>query len=202
MTHSFYVVMGGFALYDKKGNLYRPVHPEDFPVQVEAKFAFPTISEEEIQDRSKGDGLTKTIAVFQLLWFSIQLIGRLAKGWAATELEVLTFATCILTVITYIFWWNKPLDVHCQIVLEPIQTGAEDVQVDDNDPVAPEEDREYRASQHILNHRALTTVFDIQHQLSDSSNSSSSSHRIQPHAINFTAGCSDTTLTGKHFSSS
>jgi len=130
--------MGGFALYDKKEGINRPVHPRDFSTAVEAKFALPTITEEEIKDKSKGDGLTKTIAIFQLLWFSVQLIGRLVKGWAATELEVLTFATCIMTVIIYFFWWNKPLDVHCQTVLEPISIG-EYVIVEENDSVLPEE---------------------------------------------------------------
>ena len=123
MTHSFHVVTGGFALKD--GAIYRPVKPYDFPTQVGRQFAFPTISEEEIKDKSKGDGLAKTLAIFQLLWFSVQLIGRLIKGWAATELEVLTFATCIMTVAIYFFWWNKGLDVRCQTILEPIQ-GSED----------------------------------------------------------------------------
>ena len=118
MTHSFYVVMGGFAL--KEGAILRPVKPTDFPGQVGQQFAFPMISEEELKDKSKGDGLTKTLAIFQLLWFAVQLIGRLAKGWAATELEVLTFATCLMTLVIYFFWWDKGLDVRCQTVLDPI----------------------------------------------------------------------------------
>ena len=126
MTHSFYVVMGGFALRDDKEKINRPIHPDNFPAQVDQQFAFPTISEEEIKDKSKGDGLAKTIAVVQLLWFSIQLIGRLIKGWAATELEVLTFATSIMTVVIYFFWWNKPLDIHCQTILERIHAVADD----------------------------------------------------------------------------
>ena len=143
MTHSFYVVMGGFALHNETESIYRPVDPDDFPNIVGQQFAFPNISEEEIQDRSKGDGLTKTIAIFQLLWFSVQLIGRLIKGWAATELEVLTFATCIMTVAIHFFWWNKPLDVHCQTVLEHIQTVTDA----GSGPLKAEEDQEYRLCQ-------------------------------------------------------
>jgi len=190
--------MGGFALYDKKKGIYCPVQPKDFPTDVETKFALPTITEEEIKDKSKGDGLTKTIAVFQLLWFSVQLIGRLIKGWAATELEVLTFATCILTVVIYYFWWNKPLDVHCQTVLQPILTGDEEV-VDGKDSVLPEVAREYRSSQHYFNNRALMTF--IQHQLSDSSSSSSSSHHVQSHNTSFIARYSATPLPRHFFSS-
>ena len=183
--------MGGFALYDKKQGIYCPIDPGDFPTDVDTKFVLPTITEEEIKDKSKGDGLTKTIAIFQLLWFSVQLIGRLVKGWAATELEVLTFATCILTVVIYFFWWNKPLDVHCQTVLEPILTGEEGI-VNGNDTVAPEEGQNYRSSQHNFNNRVLVTFF--QHQLSDSSSNSSSSHHIQFHVKGFIAGYSSTPL--------
>jgi len=97
---------------------------------------------------------------------SIQLIGRLAKGWAATELEVLILATCILTVIMCIFWWNKPLDVHCQTLLKPIQLVADANVVDEDDKfVKPEEEREYRASQHILNSRVLISSFSIDYRI-------------------------------------
>jgi len=180
--------MGGFALHDEKEGISRPVHPDAFPTEVETKFTLPTITEEEIKDKSKGDGLTKTIAIFQLLWFSVQLIGRLVKGWAATELEVLTFATCIMTVIIYFFWWNKPLDVHCQTVLNPIPDEA----VGGNDSVLPEEGREYRLSQPNFNNRVLISF--IQHWLSDSSSNSSSSHHIQFHNTSFIAWYSSTPL--------
>ena len=59
--------MGGFVLYNKKEKIYRPVDPHQFPTQVDQQFTFPTISEDEINDKSKGDGLAKTIAVVQLL---------------------------------------------------------------------------------------------------------------------------------------
>ena len=182
--------MGGFAIYDEKKGFSRPVHPDDFPTAVGAKFALPTITEEEINDKSKGDGLAKTIAVFQLLWFSVQLIGRLVKGWGATELEVLTFATCIVTVAIYFFWWNKPLDVHCQTVLKPIPD--EDI-VGGNDSVTPEESQEHGAFQHNFNNTVLMTF--IQHRLSDSSSNTSSSNRIQSHKTTFIAGFSSTPLS-------
>jgi len=144
MTHSFYAVMGGFAFYDKKEKVYRPIHPTHFPTKVNQEFAFPAVSEEDIKDKSKGDGLTKTIAIVQLLWFAVQLIGRLIKGWAATELEVLTFATCIMTVVIHFYWWDKPLDVHCQTILQLMQVVTDDVNPG-TDAVKPEEGQEYRA---------------------------------------------------------
>ena len=65
----------------KKDKVNFPFHAADFPTEVGQRFLFPTISEEEINDKSKGDGLTKTIVILQLLWFSVQFIGRLINGW-------------------------------------------------------------------------------------------------------------------------
>jgi len=109
--------MGGFAFCETNGDqtIWMAIHPRTFKEQLDkGLIEMPTITEEEIKDKSKGDGLAKAIAVIQLAWFSAQLIIRLAKGWAATELEVLTFATCIMTVGMYAFWWYKPQNIRCQ----------------------------------------------------------------------------------------
>jgi len=127
MTHSFYVVMGGFALHDPQENIHRPIHPQVFVKRLsDGEFVFPELPEAEILDKSKGDGLAKMLAVFKMLWFSTQLVGRLVRGWAATELEVLTFSTCLVILVIYTFWWNKPFDVRCQTLLTP-NTGKTEV---------------------------------------------------------------------------
>ena len=128
MTHSFYVIMGGFALHDPQNNIYRPVHPKDFVKRLSnGDFGFPELSEAEIMDKSKGDEMAKAkaLAVIKMLWFCTQLIGRLIRGWAATELEVLAFSTCVLTLVIYGFWWNKPFDVRCQTPLTATTRKAE-----------------------------------------------------------------------------
>jgi len=76
---------------------------------------FPTITKREIQDRSKGDGLSKIIAAFQTSWFVLQCIVRGAQGLALTELELVTLALAILNVVTLWFWRDKPLDVRVQV---------------------------------------------------------------------------------------
>jgi len=91
--------MGGFSFNSLDGaqTVSKAIHPLIFKERLEkGEIEMPMITEEEIKDKSKGDGLAKAIAVTQLIWFSVHLIMRLAKGWAATELEVLTFATCIM----------------------------------------------------------------------------------------------------------
>lgn len=92
-----------------------------YPIQLrdlEAKYAegvidWPQLTEIEIQDRSKGDALSKGIVVFQTSWFFVQCIGRQCVGLAITELELVTLAFAALNIVTYFFWWNKPVDVRC-----------------------------------------------------------------------------------------
>ena len=62
-------------------------------------------------DRSKGDALSKGIAILQTGWFILQCIARKIQGLAVTELEVVTLAFAALNFAVYVFWWNKPLDV-------------------------------------------------------------------------------------------
>ena len=77
------------------------------------KIKWPTITKEEIADRSKGDYLSKTIVLFQTTWFIGQCIARGAYGLTVTELEVVTVAFASLTGVIYYLWWDKPLDVRC-----------------------------------------------------------------------------------------
>ena len=85
----------------------------------------PPISEEEISDRSKGDALSKGIAFLQLTWFIVQIIARAVQGLAITELELTTAALAGLNSVMYIFWWNKPLDVRCPVVIRT--KGVEEI---------------------------------------------------------------------------
>ena len=83
----------------------------------EHKIVFPSTTEAEIDDRSKGDALSKGIALLQITWFIIQLIARRVQGLTITELELTTVALAGLNSVMYVFWWNKPLDVRCPIVV-------------------------------------------------------------------------------------
>ena len=79
------------------------------------RIAFPTISKDEINDKSKGDALSKGIAYLQLAWFIVQIITRAVQGLAISELELTTAALAGLNSAMYLFWWSKPLDVRCPI---------------------------------------------------------------------------------------
>ena len=77
------------------------------------EIAFPSITEEEIEDKSKADSLAKGIAVLQTTWFIAQCISRTAQGLITTEVELFTVAFAALNGISYFLWWNKPLDIKC-----------------------------------------------------------------------------------------
>ena len=77
------------------------------------EIAFPSITEAEIEDRSKADSLAKGIAVLQTTWFIAQCISRTAQGLITTEVELITVAFAALNGVLYFLWWNKPLDVKC-----------------------------------------------------------------------------------------
>ena len=100
----------------KQDHLFESWGPEQLEkLWEEGKVAWPSITEEEIYDRSKGDYLSKGIVLVQLSWFIIQCIVRAAYGLAVTELEVATLAFTVLSGVTYYLWWHKPLDVRCPV---------------------------------------------------------------------------------------
>ncbi|KAK0710651.1 hypothetical protein B0H67DRAFT_554755 [Lasiosphaeris hirsuta] len=73
--------------------------------------SLPRITEQEIMDKSKGDWVTKSLAILQISWLWVQLAARTAHHLTATQLEIMTaaFATC--SVITYTLYFQKPKDI-------------------------------------------------------------------------------------------
>ncbi|KAF8649022.1 hypothetical protein AX16_006064 [Volvariella volvacea WC 439] len=94
---------------------------------------FPTISEDEIRDKAKGDFLSKLVVIMQTSWFVIQCIARHAQGLVVTELELVTLAFATLNVIMYFLWWSKPLNAEYPIYFKkdgsrtsgPVQVARE-----------------------------------------------------------------------------
>ena len=114
-THGHFIQMGGFMLFD--GDIPKGVlTPEIFSELLTAgKIEFPTLTVEEIEDRSKADGFSKTIALGQTLWFVAQCIARRAQHLDLTLVELLTLSLAVLNGVIYFLWWNKPMDVRCPV---------------------------------------------------------------------------------------
>ncbi|KAJ7035121.1 hypothetical protein C8F04DRAFT_1099121 [Mycena alexandri] len=109
-THAFFCCMGGFITEDG--------HPtaefEHLPGYIPA---IRSIKEADINDKSKGDALSKGLAITQGLWFTVQCLARFHQGVPVIEIEVATLAFAVVSIFIRLFWWSKPLDVQQPIVV-------------------------------------------------------------------------------------
>lgn len=103
--------MGGFLLYinhTPRG----PFTPHElFHCVSRGYIDMPAITQEEIKDKSKSDGLSKGFSVLQLAWFVIQLGVRIAYQLPTTQLEINTLSVTTISLVVYCCWWKKPKDV-------------------------------------------------------------------------------------------
>ncbi|KAG1717713.1 hypothetical protein EDB19DRAFT_1999006, partial [Suillus lakei] len=111
VTHGFFVWMGGFMLHIDGEPRATLTSDELLRLIREGFVEMPIIAEADIEDRSKGDVLSKGVAVFQLLWFVLQLAARYVQNLQVTLLEIDTLAVTVMTCIAYRLWWKKPKDV-------------------------------------------------------------------------------------------
>ncbi|KAM7213643.1 hypothetical protein V8F06_010964 [Rhypophila decipiens] len=119
--------MGGFAIDTTYGQEdlpgeYIPGSPRitfdrrTIPILARAAF-LPDISRESIQDKSKADVLAKVLIIAQASWLVLQCVMRLANKLPLATLELNTLAHAICALLSYLFWWEKPLDVAEPILL-------------------------------------------------------------------------------------
>ncbi|KAJ7706536.1 hypothetical protein B0H16DRAFT_1825791 [Mycena metata] len=120
-THGFFCNMGGFV--SEEG------HPVSTEKQLPAYIsAIRAIKKADIEDKSKGDALSKGVAIAQGLWFVTQCLARVSQHLPLTELEVATLAFAVLSVAIRLLWLHKPLDVQqpivvtrSNVVIDPLQ---------------------------------------------------------------------------------
>ncbi|KAL8730391.1 MAG: hypothetical protein Q9181_004675 [Wetmoreana brouardii] len=78
----------------------------------------PDLSEDDIRDKGNADGLAKLLVCLQATWFCVQCIVRLAQKQAISFLELNTFGHAVCALLTYLLWWQKPLDIDSPSLLE------------------------------------------------------------------------------------
>jgi len=71
----------------------------------------PQITEDEIGDLNKGDIFVKFLAVSQISWLCFQLVTRVARKLPITQLEIVTLAFAVTSIITYALLYSRPKDV-------------------------------------------------------------------------------------------
>ena len=113
--------MRGFVVVDPEKEDATPNEQERTVLTLEyfkdhPDIQIPKITAAAIHDRSKGDALSKIIAILQTTWFIIQCITRGQQQLALTELELVTLALASLNAVTFAIWWHKPLGVQ-----DPVQ---------------------------------------------------------------------------------
>lgn len=71
----------------------------------------PSISKEELEDKSKSDLFVKVIAIVQISWATLQILVRAGRKLTISQLEltVIAFASC--AVIIYGLYWTKPKNI-------------------------------------------------------------------------------------------
>ena len=117
--------MGGFHLFEhgseEMSNDGRRISQDDkplYPLQASdladhdlcESFIMPT--EAEIEDKGKSDWFAKFLVLLKTTWFVMQCIARVREHLPITHLEIVTLAYAVMNFVTFIFWWNKPLNVN------------------------------------------------------------------------------------------
>jgi len=125
LAHGFFLIMGGFTLHER-GKPVRILEDKDLEeLSAAGKIEWPKISKEEIIDRSKGDYLSKAIVLFQVIWFIVQWFTRVSNNLDIALLEQSTVSYAAVTVVVYLLWWEKPLDVRFSTPVQLLQGDIE-----------------------------------------------------------------------------
>ncbi|KAF9457843.1 hypothetical protein BDZ94DRAFT_1313790 [Collybia nuda] len=136
MAHGFFLSMGGFV--KAQGHILKPIVSHDVlpggTVDVGSIF---DVDVDEIIDHSKGDEITKGLALLQTVWFIIQCIARASQHLPLTEIEVVTLAFAALNIVIRLVWWQKPLDVRYPVRIGPKALRGGGVQYQKREPFAP-----------------------------------------------------------------
>ncbi|KAJ3713119.1 hypothetical protein C8R42DRAFT_634149 [Lentinula raphanica] len=132
MTHAHFALMGGFTVRLPQDDelvsvlplLSQPIDPNiyrhnNFPEDFDIVKHIGDIDEDEIEDRSHSDAYAKIIALVQTSWLIIVLIARWVERLPFTELEVMAVAFATINIMTYIFWFKKPLEVQYPMLVRP-----------------------------------------------------------------------------------
>ena len=153
--------MGGLHLFkeetsDDQGASHEndePLHPLRASDLVNCddykSFIMPTKA--EIRDRGKRHWLSKSLVLFQTSWFVLQCIARAREHLPITHFEIVTLAYAAINFVTFIFWWDKPLNVDRPVRVFRKQTQFHEIQTSEMQPCETQASRtqpyETRASE-------------------------------------------------------
>ena len=118
IRHAFYANMGGFILQPRDNEPPFPITAKQLLYLITRDYTpIPTLSEEEVWDKSKADNFAKAVTCLQGGWFIAQIIGRAAQHLEVTTLELITLTFVFCTLASFYQWLNKPLDVDSPTII-------------------------------------------------------------------------------------
>ncbi|KAF2174901.1 hypothetical protein K469DRAFT_724937 [Zopfia rhizophila CBS 207.26] len=113
ITQCYFAVMGGITIQAGEGFDSSPrlsLTPEGVRL-LSFLGRLPHVPESQVRDKSKADGLAKSIVCLQAGWMILQIIGRLIAHLPVTLLEINTIGHVLCALVLYLLWWSKPLEV-------------------------------------------------------------------------------------------
>lgn len=114
IKHCWYCVMGGFTITPPESTKPFVVNGEQLLWLLErGHIEMPSITLDEIKDKSKSDSLLKSMAMLQALWFVVRTIVRAAQSLPITTLEITTISYVVCMIPIELLWWSKPYGVSC-----------------------------------------------------------------------------------------
>ena len=117
MVHAFYADSGGFILATPDFVPF-PVTARQLQYLIKRTYVtIPTITRDEIWDKSKADSFAKVVASLQSAWFVVQIVARAFQKLPVTLFELSTIALMTCTAATLFFWFCKPLSVETPTIL-------------------------------------------------------------------------------------
>ena len=122
MVHGFYANMGAFFIKFDDGTSYTLDLKQLIWCFTNGHLTSHdiSISEKEIEDRSKSSIFAKVVTCGQSIWLVVQCIGRTAQHLPVSRLELATCAYVACSLITWYFWLQKPFDVEQQKAAGPV----------------------------------------------------------------------------------
>ena len=112
LSFGFYLRMGGFyAQDDRDSKPYQLDWRQAYVKVTDHQIRIPRALSTSLSDTTKNGVLVKTITCLQALWFFVRCIARISADLPMSQLELSTIAYVVVSLLTYLCWWHKPLDV-------------------------------------------------------------------------------------------
>jgi hypothetical protein len=121
MTQAFYYNMGGFLVHSAPGTCHGRSDDMERPKTLKMKHMdalaelgwlhLIDVPAERVKEYSKTNRFGEMVALVQTFWFLIQTFVRFNQHLPTSPLEITTTAYAVCNFISWLLWFQKPLDV-------------------------------------------------------------------------------------------